>query len=206
MFSHRYDDDCLAILRGIYEQYLRIMALRMNPNLVERFRALIYAYVGLWRYKIRKNGTVDYGVVVNPKTNEGLRVTLSNFSLVSLSDFDFETKIYGEIYNELSGHVHHDVTLWALKSFANKGVSLDRDQDRIRATILILFVSVLLFREMATANWIPKQGIRDLRFSVKRLTQKLLNFLQTENVITNAGVPPCVVPALTSILAEFKMR
>jgi hypothetical protein len=38
MFNHRYDDDCLAILRGIYEQYLRIMALRMKPTLVERFR------------------------------------------------------------------------------------------------------------------------------------------------------------------------
>jgi hypothetical protein len=204
MFNHRYDDDCLAILRGIYEQYLRMMALRMKPSLVERFRALIYAYVGLWRYKIRKNGTVDYGVVVDPSTNEELRVSVSNFSLVSLSDFDFEAPIYGELYNELSGHVHHDITLWALKSLANKGIGLDRNQDKIRATILILFVSVLLFREMAAANWIPKQGIRDLKFCTKRLTQKLLDFLKTENVTNCAGVPSCVVPALKSILAEFR--
>jgi hypothetical protein len=139
----------------------------------------------------------------DPKTNEEVRVALSNFSLVSLSDFDFEAPIYGQLYNELSGHVHHDVTLWALKSIANKGVSLDRDQDKIRATILILFVSILLFREMAIATWIPKQGIRDLRFYAKRLTTKLLNFLETENVTDNASVPPCVAPALKSILAEF---
>jgi hypothetical protein len=111
MFNHRYDDDCLAILRGIYEQYLRIMALRLKPALAERFRALIYAYVGIWQYKIRKNGTIDYGVVIDPKTHKELRVTLSNFSLVSLSDFSFETTIYGELYNELSGQVHHDVTM-----------------------------------------------------------------------------------------------
>jgi hypothetical protein len=203
MFNHRYDDDCLAILRGIYEQYLRVMALRMKPALAERFRALVYAYVGIWKHKIRKNGTVDYGVVVDPKTNEELRVILSNFSLVSLSDFDYEAAIYGELYNELSGHVHHDVTLWALKSVANKGISLDRDQDKIRATILILFVTVLLFRELAAVSWIPKQSIRDLRFYTKKLTRRLLSFLETENVTNNAGVPPCIVPALTSILAEF---
>lgn len=203
MFNHRYDDDCLAILRGIYEQYLRIMALRIKPDLAERFRALIYAYVGIWRYKIRKNGTVDYGVAVDPNTNTEVRVTLSNFSLVSLSDFEFEMSIYGELYNQLSGHVHHDVTLWALRSFANKRVGLDRDQDKIRAVILILFISILFFREIAIANWMPKQSVRDLRFCVKRLTQKLLDFLKTENVINNAAVPPCVVPSLSSILNEF---
>jgi hypothetical protein len=32
MFKNRYDDDCLAILRGIYEQYLRMMALRKKLN------------------------------------------------------------------------------------------------------------------------------------------------------------------------------
>jgi len=121
-----------------------------------------------------------------------------------LSDFTFEAPIYGELYNELSGHVHHDVTLWALKSFANKSVSLDRDQDKIRATILILFVSILFFREIAAASWIPKKGIRDLRFCTKTLTQKLLKFLETENVTDNAGVPPCVVPALNAILTEFR--
>jgi hypothetical protein len=204
MFNHRYDDDCLAILRGVYEQYLRIMALRMKPALAERFRALIYAYVGIWNYKVRKNGTVDYGVVIDPKTKEEFRITLSNFSLVSLSDFHFEASIYGELYNELSGHVHHDVTLWALRSFANKEVGLDRAQDKIRATILILFVSVLFFREMALATWIPKQGIRDLRFCTKKLTQKLLDFLKSENVTNNADVPPCVVHALNFILAEFR--
>jgi hypothetical protein len=204
MFNHRYDDDCLAILRGIYEQYLRIMALRMKPELATRFRALIYAFVGLWRYKVRKNGTVDYGVVIDPKTNEEIRVVLSNFSLVSLSDFDFEVPIYGELYNELSGHVHHDVTLWALKSFANKAVSLDRDQDKIRATILILFVTILLFRELTVANWVPKQGIRDLRFFTKRLAQKLLKFLKSKNVTNNAGVPPCIVPTLSFISAEIR--
>jgi len=204
MFNHRYDDDCLAILRGIYEQYLRVMALRMKPALAERFRALIYAYVGIWKYKIRKNGTVDYGVVVDPKTNEEHRITLSNFSLVSLSSFNFDASIYGELYNELSGHVHHDVTLWALKSFANKSVSLDRDQDKIRATILILFISILFFREIAAVSWIPKQGIRDLRFCTKTLTQKLLKFLETENVTDSAGIPPCVMPALRAILTEFR--
>jgi hypothetical protein len=206
MFNHRYDDDCLAILRGIYEQYLRLMALRMKPTLVERFRALTYAYVGIWRYKIRKNGTVDYGVVVDPNTNEERRVSVSNFSLVSLSDFKLEASIYAELYNELSGHVHHDVTLWALKSFANKAVSLDRDQDKIRAIILILFVSILLLREIAAATWIPRQSIRDLKFCTKKLTVKLLSFLKTENVTNNAGVPSCVVPALNSILAEFRKK
>jgi hypothetical protein len=122
---------------------------------------------------------------------------------VSLSDFDLEAPIYGELYNELSGHVHHDVTLWALKSFANKSVSLDRDQDKIRAVILILFVSILLLREMAVAAWLPKQSIRDLRFYTKRLTIRLLDFLETENVTSKAGIPPCVIPALKFILAEF---
>jgi hypothetical protein len=206
MFNHRYDDDCLAILRGIYEQYLRIMALRIKPAIADRFRALIYVYVGVWKYKTRKNGTVDYGSVIDPKTNEERRVVLSNFSLVSLSDFAYEADIYGELYNELSGHVHHDVTLWALRSFANNAVSLDRDQDKIRATILILFVTVLLFRELAVAAWLPKQSIRDLGFYNKRLIRKLLDFLKTENVMSRAGVPRCVVPVLTYILAEFPKR
>lgn len=204
MFNHRYDDDCLAILRGIYEQYLRLMALRKKPELVHRFRALIYAYIGAWTYKTRKNGTIDYGVVIDPQTNQEIRVSLSNFGLVSLSDFPFEAAIYGELYNELSGHVHHDVTLWALKSFANRGVSLDRDQDKIRAIILILFVTILLFREMTAAHWMPRQSIRDLRFCVKRLTCTLLDFISSENVLTNAGVPICVRPSLAAIQIELR--
>jgi hypothetical protein len=174
--------------------------------LVDRFRALIYAYTGAWTYKIRKNGTVDYGVVINPETNEETRVSLSNYALVSLSDFDFEARIYGELYNELSGHVHHDITLWALKSFANKNVSLDRDQDKIRAIILINFISILLLREMTMADWIPRQSIRDLKFCIKRLTVKLLDFLSTENVTSNAGTPPCMVPALKAIQVEYRGR
>jgi hypothetical protein len=114
-----------------------------------------------------------------------------------------QAMIYGEIYNELSGHVHHDITLWALKSFANKKVTLDRDQDKVRALVLILFVSILLFRELSKATWLPALSVRDLRYCTKTLTEKLLNFLQTDNVQTNAGVAPCMIPALTSILAEI---
>jgi hypothetical protein len=206
MFDHRYDDDCLAILRGIYEQYLRIMGLRLQPNLADRFNALIYAYTGQWHYKIRKNGSVDYSVVIDPESQREIRVTLSNFALVSLSQFKFERVIYGELYNELSGHVHHDVTLWALKTLLNRDISLDRDQDKIRAIIFIIFISILFFRELSISNWMPKQGKRDIQFCAKVLTTNLLGFLQTENVRNNAGVPACVLPVLEFVHLEMSAQ
>jgi len=68
IFESRYDDDCLAILRGIYEQYLRIKLLRVEPGSVERFDAAVHGFAGIWHYKARKNGTADYSVVVDPAT------------------------------------------------------------------------------------------------------------------------------------------
>lgn len=202
MYHHRYDDDCLAILRGIYEQYLRVKQLRLFPETVARFEAAVYAAAGVHSYKVRADGSLDFTRVIDPKTGRETRTSVSNFSIVNASDFGFDRVIYQELYNELSGHVHHDVATWALRGMVTQQLQLNRDQDSVRAIALVLFVGLLLLREMTKLEWILKRDKRDLRFGIKTLVRHLRLLLRCENVKLHSGLPPSILPAVEEIGAE----
>jgi Family of unknown function (DUF5677) len=52
MYNTRYDDDCLAIARTVYEAYLRMKLLRRDPASSERFEAR--------RFRSRHNSDTYY--------------------------------------------------------------------------------------------------------------------------------------------------
>jgi hypothetical protein len=205
MYENRYDDDCLAILRGIYEQYLRTKQLRLKPDSVTKFEAAVYATAGIFHYKARADGSLDYTRVIDPKDGRETKLPVSNFSIASSSDFEFDRVIYQELYNELSGHVHHDVATWALKGMVTQILQLDRDQDSIRAIALILFVGILLLRELMKLDWVLKRDRRDLRFGVKTLTANLRLLLRFESVKQHSGLPPSMLPVIEEIRRELKL-
>ena len=205
MFRSRYDDDCLAILRGIYEQYLRIKMLRLQPESVSRFEGAMYASVGLWPYRRRSDGSVDYTTVMPPGGGKGIKVTVQNYSIAQVSDFAMEQEIYQELYFQLSGHVHHDVTLWALSGIAAGRLEMDREQDSVRAIALILFVSVLLLSEAAKCEWLLKVSRRDLTFTARRLAIDLRRLVGFGSVQEHAALPPCVAKGADALLAELSM-
>ena len=204
MYHHRYDDDCLAILRGIYEQHLRIKQLRLKPESIASFEAAVHAAAGLFHYKLRTNGSLDYTRVVDPKTGKETKVILSNFSIANSSDFD--RLIYQELYNQLSGHVHHDVTTWALKGMATQELELNRDQDSVRAIALVLFVGLLLLCELSRLDWILKRDKRDLRFAINTLIKHLRSLLSCEGVRQHSGLPKSMLPALEEVWTEANAR
>ena len=199
MYASRYDDDCLAVLRGIYEQYLRIKLLRLNPERLDAFDAAVHALVGIWPNKIRKNGTVDFATVIDPKSGKEIKITISNHFIASLSDFEHELEVYQGLYNQLSGHVHHDVSAWALKGFVTEELSLDRDQDHVRAIAFVLFVSVLLFSEMLNLRWITKHSKRDIRYNLKSLCSHVHELANFRSVREFAHLPNCLATVCETI-------
>ncbi len=199
MFKTRYDDDCLGVLRGIYEQYLRIKLLRLQPAAADRFEAAINALVGIYKHKLRRDGTIDYSTVVNPSNGEEFRITFSNFNTVKISDFDFDRAIFREMYSDLSDHVHHDIAGWALKNIATNSLSLDRDQDSIRAIALTLFVAILIFYELLHLEWLFKKDKRDIRHTLLVLEKAARKLIQSKAVREHAYLPSCLLPALDKI-------
>jgi hypothetical protein len=183
---------------------LRVKQLRLFPETVARFEAAVYAAAGIHHYKMRADGSADFTRVIDPKTGRETRISVSNFSIVNASDFGSDRVIYQELYNELSGHVHHDVAMWALRGIVTQKLQLDRDQDSVRAIALVLFVGLLLLRELINLDWVLKRDKRDLRFGVNTLVRHLRLLLHCENVKLHSGLPPSMLPAVEEIEAELK--
>jgi hypothetical protein len=138
MYESRYDDDCLSILRGIYECYLRTKLLRLEPESAEKFVARIMRDLGRAMMFRDEKGRAHRNKIVMPPNNKIVDISLSNYDIVRRSDFKFEEAVYQELYSELSGFVHPDV-LHFINHLATDGdVGLFRQNDPYRAIVFVL--------------------------------------------------------------------
>ena len=189
MYNTRYDDDCLAIARAVYEVYLRMKLLRRDPASSARFEAMLAHEVGAFPTKLKKNGQPNYGVCVDPKTGQEYEIIISNKETLNVCDLPLDTQLYYDLYPLLSGHVHPELVQDALNSIAATEADLPKQGDSVRAIILILTISVLLLREAAECTFLRKRTKRDLLYVVKKTEKELLNFITTETIMTRRSIP-----------------
>jgi hypothetical protein len=192
MYNTRYDDDCLAIARGVYEAYLRMKFLRLDPTGAERLQALLAYEVGAYQTKINKDGRPQYGICVDPKTGQEFKTTISNREILKISDFPLEEPLYYDLYPLLSGFVHPDLTQEALKSISAKRADIPRSGDAIRSIILISTVAILLLLETSTCSFCRKKTKRDVVHVVKNLSKNLLALITSDTVVRHMIVPQSI--------------
>lgn len=192
MYKNRYDGDCLSITRTLYEAYLRMKLLRLDPTSAERFEAKLAYQTGLYKTTIRKNGKPNYDVVFDPKTGNEFRIAISNGEILDISDFSLETELYYDIYPLLSEFVHPDLIGVAIKSVTATGGKASYEEDPIRAAVLVASVCVLPLLEISVSNFLRKQTKRDVRHVLGSLGKALRRLITTETVLSRAISPPSI--------------
>jgi hypothetical protein len=190
MYNTRYDDDCLAIARAVYEAYLRIKLLRCNPASSKRFDAMLAHATGAFPTKLKSNGKPKYGVCVDPETGQEFEISITNGETLKVSDFPLDTQLYYELYPMLSGYVHPELTQHALHSIESERADLPYGGDSILAIIIVLTVCTLLLRETAESGFLRKRTKRDLLYIADQLDHALAAFITTETILIRKNVPP----------------
>jgi len=157
MYNTRYDDDCLSIARAVYEAYLRMKLLRIEPASAERFAAMLAHEMGAYKTKLKKSGQPDYTACVDPETGKEYRITISNTEILKISDFPLDEALYYGLYPLLSGFAHPDVVQDALESISSKKSNASRMGDPIRSIVIVLTICTLLLLESAESTFIKRQ-------------------------------------------------
>jgi hypothetical protein len=168
MYRTRYDDDCLAIIRTVYEAYLRMKLLRLAPKSSERFEAMIAHELGAYQTKLRKNGRPSYDTCVDPKTGKEYKIIISNREILDISDFTLDEPLYYDLYPLLSGFVHPEFVQEAIKSVTGHDASQSSASDSIRAIIIVTTICILLLSEIAECIFLRDRTKRDVLYVMKQ--------------------------------------
>jgi hypothetical protein len=189
MYNTRYDDDCLAIARAVYEAYLRTKLLRCNPASSKRFEAMLAHEAGAFPTKLKSNGKPKYGVCVDPETGQEYEISIANSETLKVSDFPLDTQIYYDLYPLLSGYAHPELIQHALHSIESNRADSRYEGDSVLAIILVLTVCTLLLRETAECQFLRKRTKRDLLYVVKQLDEALAAIIATETLLVRKEIP-----------------
>ena len=192
MYKNRYDGDCLSITRTLYEAYLRMKLLRLDPTSAERFEAKLAYETGLYKTTIRKNGKPNYDVVFDPKTGKEFEIAISNREILEISDFPLEVELYHDLYPLLSGFVHPDLIGVATKSVTSTRSKASSEEDPVRAAVFVASVCVLLLLEISVSNFLRKKTKRDVSHVLRKLGGALVRLITSETVLSRAISPPSI--------------
>jgi hypothetical protein len=199
MYNTRYDDDCLAIARAVYESYLRMKLLRCTPIVSERFEAMLAHKTGAFPTKLKKDGNPKHGFCVDPATGQEFNISISNNETLKVSDLPLDSQIYYDIYPLLSGYVHPELIGHATASIKASRADLPYAGDSALAIVLVITVCILLLREISECPFLRRRTKRDLLYIAGRLEEALVEFITTEAMLLRDGVP-------LSIYALFEIK
>jgi len=188
MYNARYDDDCLAIARAVYETYLRMKLLRLDPSSSHRFEAMAAHAAGQFPSKLKKNGQPYRWICVNPQTGEEFDINVSNQAIIDISDFSLDSQLYSELYPLLSGFVHPEFVGELLKATTDEPYK----NDPIRAITLITSICLLLIQEVIMSSFLKALTRRDLTHVLKKLRTSLSGFITTETIMRRQNVPSSI--------------
>lgn len=188
MYNTRYDDDCLAIARAVYETYLRMKLLRLEPSSSRRFEAMAAHAAGRFPSKLRKNGQPHRWICIDPQTGEEFDINISNQTILDISDLQLDGQLYSDLYPLLSGFVHPEFVGELLKSTAGEPYK----NDPIRAITLVTAICILLLKEVVESSFLRALTKRDLNHVMKKLRKHLADFVSTETIMNRQNVPSSI--------------
>lgn len=100
-------EDSLIILRTVYENYLRLAHTLNDPNKINEYVIqTVGLSTGLYSYKKRNNGTLNYKQIVDSRTLEELSYGTSTSTMAKYSFNSKDISVHNNIYHYLSEHTH----------------------------------------------------------------------------------------------------
>lgn len=189
MYHNRYDGDCLSITRTLYEAYLRMKLLRLNPSSAERFEAALGYQANLYVPKLKKNGKPNFEIVIDPKTGKEFRISISNREIIEISDFQLEDQLYSELYPLLSGFVHPDLMRVAVTSASVDPREKSTQEDPIQSAIVISLVCMLFLLETVESTFLRKKTRRDIQYVLDSVGEELFKLVISETVLKRGTAP-----------------
>lgn len=102
-----FREDCLIILRTVYENYLHISHVLKNPEMIQEYvEQTVGLDAGIYKYKIDKNGRKNYKIIINVNTLREYKYSTNNGTRARFSINKLDFKIHQSIYKYLSEHIH----------------------------------------------------------------------------------------------------
>lgn len=197
-------DGGLYICRSIYEAVLRIRFLKYEPDSAKIFIGLAGVSGGTHEF-VRRGNKVRWTEVRDKKSNEVIRVDISNYKMVAASNRKIDADVYAVLYRYLSRFVHPDTD--AINRFFDfeSGFAIFVEDNPFEGTLISGFLSVLLFSEVAQFSFLSKVQKRDARFYATRLSRTLRG-LNTKSLTVFAGDFSCLKSKIEDSIRETQER
>ncbi len=175
-------EDMLKLARSIYESYLHMVVVQMNPQSLE---TLVDSIVGIRRgthtYKKRKNGGEDKRVIIEIASGREVPSQMSAFKMAESSPFAEDVEFFDFFYSTTSELIHPSV--FSLDGYISAH-GLDPVKPHMHEEAILFTVCVAAM----VIDWIPRMGrcppqvAADCRTVVRRSRKKLLTLLDLLDV------------------------
>jgi hypothetical protein len=171
-------EDMLKLARSIYESYLHMVVVQMNPSSLE---TLVDSIVGVRRgthaYKKRKNGDNDKRVIIHIASGREIPSQISAFKMAASSPFAEDVDFFDFFYSTTSELIHP--TVFALDGYVSShGLDPVKPHMHEEAVVFTACVAAMVVDWIPRMNRCPNQVAADCRTVVRRAKKKLLTLLE----------------------------
>jgi len=175
--------DCLPLVRSIYDNYLRISYLRMNPESAEDFLGIAGLSWGTHEYVRNDNGKLDRRRIRNKESGQITRGHISSYKMAERSGREIDLAFFDDVYDLLSSFVHSDVR--HINEFLEEdgGLKLFSEDDPRIALQYSTVILAMLLDELRLIDKVKKQTRLDLLFYVTKLRKAFLEMVEASGQI-----------------------
>lgn len=187
-----YREDCLIILRTVYENYLYIVHVLNKPSIIQEYvEQVVGLTFGKYRYKTDENGRKNYNLIIDSDSKE-YRHGTSNAKRAKYSINKLDIKLHKFIYKYLSEHTHPNMMASGnYRSKDNKQYLTEPYQIYLEVPFLILYIAYVLadsiyYYHTKASKWnkelMSSELIVEFRLIIERLKINLFKFLEECNL------------------------
>lgn len=171
-------EDMLKLSRSIYESYLHMIVVQMNPAALE---TLVDAVVGVRRgthaYKKHKNGSDDKRIIVELDSGREIPSQISAFKMAAASPFAEDIEFFDFFYSTTSQLIHP--TVFALDGYiSSHGLDPVKPHMHEEAIVFTACVAAMVVDWIPRMSHCPEQVAADCQTVVRRSKEKLLTLLE----------------------------
>lgn len=178
LFSARYSDDVLSLVRTVYESYLRILLLRKHPETADDFIAVYGVTIGTHEFEKGRGGKANRRRIVDRQTGKKFEPQISNKRMAKSSDDPKDLEFFEAFYPFLSTQVHGALDRHLSYVSEAEGFKIHRDHDPYHGLLIASLINAMLLCELSKIGHISKIVRRDLGFMASTLRRSLLTLTQ----------------------------
>jgi hypothetical protein len=173
-----------ALARGIYEASILIFMVNHDREFADILKAQTFSGTEIYLYRTKKDGSSDFGKVIDPKIGEVFNIRISYRECASKIG-ESHLNFFDVIYPMLSNQIHFNSLDMVFKFHKNGTFLLFDDSDERTTAILACICGLYLASGLLFVDGIQKQVKKDIEFIGSRLAEgldELIDAFIVENV------------------------